>query len=462
MTASRSLSAALQQFGRALAAHDLGDASDAELVGRFAERRDEVAFTALVRRYGPVVFRVCRRVLRHDHDAEDAFQATFLVLAQKASAVRQAGAVGNWLYGVAYNVARKAKARRLERAVREGAVVPLRTEAAPALPDDLPEVVDAELSALPDRYRTAVVLCDLRGLTIREAAAEVGCPAKTLGTRLTRGRALLAQRLTRRGVTLGAAALATALGPAAADAAPLARLLGPTVDAAAALAAGSSSAISPTVLALTEGVVDFMVPKTLKCAALLTCAAVLLAGLSAGAHGALTAGTGAPVVATADEVPPPVAPRSTPATPTPAENFHRQLHRFFMVMLGPIGLTHGEPAADDAKKEKAALKGAWSRKGGEQAIEFKDKETMTISAHNGDLVVTCEYSLGKDGQVKAKLIELSGKEALKEKAKDKLPIGLEFRFTWKVKGASATLDDLTGENTEILKSHLEGEYEAKK
>jgi hypothetical protein len=133
-----------------------------------------------------------------------------------------------------------------------------------------------------------------------------------------------------------------------------------------------------------------------------------------------------------------------------------------MVMLGPIGLTHVEPEADDAKQEKTALKGSWNRKGGEQAIEFKDKDTLTISAHNGDLVVTCEYGVGKDGRVKAKLTELGGKEELKEKAKDKLPIGLEFSFAWKVKGATATLDDLKGENTEILKSHLEGEYEAKK
>ncbi|HJZ58648.1 MAG TPA: sigma factor, partial [Gemmataceae bacterium] len=119
MAATRSLSTSLQHLGRSLLAADTAALSDIELVGRFVERQDEAAFTALVRRYGVVVLGVCRRVLRHEQDAEDAFQATFLVLARKAGAVRRAGAVGNWLYGVAYNVARKAKAVRHRREMKE-------------------------------------------------------------------------------------------------------------------------------------------------------------------------------------------------------------------------------------------------------------------------------------------------------------------------------------------------------
>src|SRR5262245_37731526 len=136
MTARRSLSASRQHLGRTLAARDLAGLSDAELVGRFAERRDEAAFTALVLRYGRVVFGVCCRLLRHEQDAEDAFQAAFLVLARNAASVRRAGAVGNWLYGVAYNVARKAKAMRQRREGkgREAAARP-RPEA-PASGDD--------------------------------------------------------------------------------------------------------------------------------------------------------------------------------------------------------------------------------------------------------------------------------------------------------------------------------------
>src|SRR5262249_10113578 len=157
---------------------------DAELVRRFAERRDESAFAALVRRHGAAVFGVCRRVLRHEQDAEDAFQAAFLVLARKAASVRRTGAVGNWLYGVAYNVARKAKAARCRRELKEReAAARQRLEVAGSAPDDWREVLDAELYALPEKYRAPIVLCDLMGLTTAAAAAEIGCPAKTLGTR---------------------------------------------------------------------------------------------------------------------------------------------------------------------------------------------------------------------------------------------------------------------------------------
>src|SRR5439155_8563065 len=174
MAATRSLSASLEHLGRNLLAGELLGVPDAELVGRFVERRDEAAFTALVRRYGAVVLGVCRRVLRHEQDAEDAFQATFLVLARDAAHVRWAGAVGNWLYGVAHNVARKARATRHRREVkeREAAAQP-RPDAPPDIWDDLREVLDGELHALPAKYRTPIVLCDLRGLTTSEAAAEV-------------------------------------------------------------------------------------------------------------------------------------------------------------------------------------------------------------------------------------------------------------------------------------------------
>src|SRR5262249_44261569 len=146
MAATRSLSASLEQLGRNLLAGDLLAASDAELVGRFVERRDEAAFTAIVRRYGTVVLGVCRRVLRHEQDAEDAFQATFLVFARDAAHVRRAGAVGNWLYGVAHNVARKAKALRLRREVKEReAAARQRPDVRPGVPNDWQEVLDGEL-----------------------------------------------------------------------------------------------------------------------------------------------------------------------------------------------------------------------------------------------------------------------------------------------------------------------------
>src|SRR5262245_12199897 len=144
------------------------DRPDADLLHSYAAARDEAAFEALVCRHGPMVLGVCRRVLRCEADAEDAFQATFLVLARKAAAVRDPAAVGNWLYGVAANVARRARVRNRRRRARE--------LAAGALPHTIPAagrpedggLVDDELARLPARYRIPIVACGLEGRTIRE------------------------------------------------------------------------------------------------------------------------------------------------------------------------------------------------------------------------------------------------------------------------------------------------------
>src|SRR5262249_28119720 len=152
---------------------------------------------------------------------------------------------GNWLYGVAYNVARKAKSVRARRAVKEQeAAAQPRPESQTGSPNDLREVLDGELHALPDKYRAPIVLCDLMGLTTGDAAAEVGCPPKPLWTRLSRGRSLLARRLTRRGVGLPAAGLAAALAPDATAAVPP-ELLASTVSAASGFAAGSAASVTP-------------------------------------------------------------------------------------------------------------------------------------------------------------------------------------------------------------------------
>ena len=266
--------------------------SDADLVERFAAGRDEGAFALLVRRHGPTVFGVCRRLLRHDQDAEDAFQAVFLVLARRAGSLRRSEAVGNWLYGVAVNVARKARAARLRRREvglasggREPPDPPDNQGAhAPRSPEhrELAELIDRELLALPGKYRAAVVLCDLNGRTVRDAAAEVGCPAKTLGTRLLRGRALLAGRLARRGV----------VAPTVLTAAVPARLSGSVFP----LAAGRA-VVPPAVAALTHGAVNTMIPKTVL-------AVVLVGGVLAAA-------------VLAAEGPEPAAPVAAVARPAP-------------------------------------------------------------------------------------------------------------------------------------------------
>jgi len=180
--------------------------TDADLLARFRDRRDEPAFAELVRRHGPLVYGVCRRALSDGPDAEDAFQACFLVLARRIDTAVSVGNLSGWLYRVACLTARKARARRARRRATETAVADL-----PDVParvadrdPDLGRVIDEELARLPDKYRTAVVLCELRELTLDEAAAELNCPRGTVASRLSRGRGLLGTRLLRRGLgTMG-------------------------------------------------------------------------------------------------------------------------------------------------------------------------------------------------------------------------------------------------------------------
>ncbi len=202
--------------------------SDAELVGAFATRRDHAAFAELLRRHGPTVFGACRRVLGDSHDAEDAFQAVFLVFARKADTIRPPGAVGGWLYGVAVRTANKAKVAAARRRRREMiAATPERDPASRERerPEHSPELaelrtaLDAELARLPESLRTAVVLCDLQGKTRAEAAAELGCPEGTVAARLHRARKRLADALTRRGLALPVAGLIAVLAPASVSAA---------------------------------------------------------------------------------------------------------------------------------------------------------------------------------------------------------------------------------------------------
>src|SRR4051812_28206022 len=185
-------------------------AADADLLRRFVATRDEAAFALLVRRHGPMVFGVCRRTLGHTHDAEDAFQAVFLVLARKAHTIRPDG-VGRWLYGVAVRVANKARVRRARRI---GTAAELPDVAAPPAPppaDWLP-LLDAALARLPDRDRHPILLCDLLGRSRAEAAAELGVGEGTLSSRLARARVKLRARLVRLGVAPGVLTVA-ALAP---------------------------------------------------------------------------------------------------------------------------------------------------------------------------------------------------------------------------------------------------------
>jgi RNA polymerase sigma-70 factor (ECF subfamily) len=151
---------------------------------------------------GPVVYHVCRRFLGHTPDADDTFQVVFLVLARKAASVCPPGKVAAWVHGVAVLAARKARSARLRRARREVTVAELPDRPAPEAPDAEPTpAVDEEINRLPERFRLPVVLCELRGRSIAQVAAELGWPVGTVASRLSRGRTLLAARLARRGVT---------------------------------------------------------------------------------------------------------------------------------------------------------------------------------------------------------------------------------------------------------------------
>jgi RNA polymerase sigma factor (sigma-70 family) len=156
--------------------------TDGQLLECFIARRDDAAFEALVRRHGPMVLAVCRRILRNHHDSEDAFQATFLVLARKAASIVPREAVGNWLYGVAYRTALKAKAATTTR--RERQVVDMPEPEAPKehSGSELQQLLDKELNGLPAKYRTPLVLCALEGRTEKEAAGQLGLAEGTLSS----------------------------------------------------------------------------------------------------------------------------------------------------------------------------------------------------------------------------------------------------------------------------------------
>ncbi len=188
--------------------------TDEVLLERYTSRREEAAFAVLVRRYSPLVLSVCRRVLHHEQDAEDAFQAVFCVLARKAGSIRRRAALGAWLHAVAYRIARKARAQRGRRPVPASDLPDI--PAAEGSPEwawkELRPVLDAEVNRLPKKCRQAFVLCYLEGLTNEQAAAQLGCPLGTVLSGLSRARELLRARLTRRGLTLSAGLLAAALG----------------------------------------------------------------------------------------------------------------------------------------------------------------------------------------------------------------------------------------------------------
>jgi RNA polymerase sigma factor (sigma-70 family) len=191
----------LRDLRRFAAAARPVEESDRTLLDRFARSRDESSFAELVRRHGPMILGVCRRVLRHSADADDAFQATFLILVRRASQVRDPDRLGAWLFGVAWRVANKLRTSR-----RHGTPLPDELAAcSPAEPTDWPVELDAAIARLPEKYRTPIILCHLQGLSPAEAARRLGCRPATVATRLFRARNTLRRKLTALGLAVPAA-----------------------------------------------------------------------------------------------------------------------------------------------------------------------------------------------------------------------------------------------------------------
>jgi RNA polymerase sigma factor (sigma-70 family) len=278
---NRRLTTVLHQLHHLAGGPAGGALTDGQLLGRFVSRRDGAAFELLVRRHGPLVWSVCRRVLGSPHDADDAFQATFLVLVKRAAALDRSVPLPAWLHGVACRVALRARETAARRRQHEQAAARPADAVAPADSGaetrDLRRVLDEELVRLPDKYRIPLVLCYLEGLTHEEAARQLGWPLGTLKGRVQRGREQLRGRLVRRG--LAPCALLPAVPPL--PLAPPAVVAG-TLTAALDFAAGSTASASAPAVALTEGVLHAMTMSKLKTAAALLLAATFLA---AGAGG---------------------------------------------------------------------------------------------------------------------------------------------------------------------------------
>jgi RNA polymerase sigma factor (sigma-70 family) len=323
--------------------------TDGELLELFVARRDGAAFEALVHRHGAMVLGVCRRILGHAQDAEDAFQATFLVLARKGATVRPRGRVGGWLYGVARRTALQARADNARRRAHERQVRPTAqpTPDAEAAGQELRPLLDGAVSRLPEKYREPVVLCELEGRPRREVARQLGIPEGTLSSRLAAARKRLARRLARPGAGLPSAALA----------ALLAREAGAQVPQALASAArvpgmAGGGAVPATVVALAERVMKGMFLMKLK--------QLLALILLVGAVGA--AGTALSALGSVEGVVPPQVHSAAQPAGEPTKQPPRRAQE--VIAWGvPVAMDKGVPAPgkpeEAVRREQARLRGKW-------------------------------------------------------------------------------------------------------
>jgi RNA polymerase sigma factor (sigma-70 family) len=288
-----SLSPVLRFLRAHLGRSEFERTSDEHLLDSFALKRDEAAFEAIVERHGPLVWGVCRRVLRREQDIEDAFQATFLVLVRKARSIRRRASVTSWLHGVAHRIALQARAREQRGFMHELRESP-RTQidaASEASYREVRAILDEEILSLPERFRTPLLLCCLEGRTKAEAARELGWKEGTVASRLARARQRLQQRLTRRGIIVPAAVLGVILAEKSSAAVPVA-VAAATVRMAVLVSAGeaASAGVSTSVALLARGTLHGMALTKLKLSlALILTLCLLGAGAGWAAHQALEA-----------------------------------------------------------------------------------------------------------------------------------------------------------------------------
>jgi RNA polymerase sigma factor (sigma-70 family) len=257
------------------------DVSDTDLLERFVTHQDEAAFAALMVRHGPMVFGVCRRLLRHAQDAEDAFQATFLIFVRKAASIGKRELLGNWLYGVAVRVAGRARSTAAKRRTREATDMERITDSGyqPTKRMEISSTITEEVQHLPVKYRVPMVLYYLEGRTSDEVAGVLHCPVGTVKARLSRAREMLRNRLIRRGLALTASTFSTALLAEASAASLPTVLIDSTLKAAMSFAAGDAAAggvVSAEAAALTKGVLHAMFMTKIKTLAMFVLALSLL------------------------------------------------------------------------------------------------------------------------------------------------------------------------------------------
>ena len=466
---NRQMGTVLRHIRQIAAARDTESVSDGELLNRFSTSREETAFAALVQRHGRMVWGVCRHVLSHEQDAEDVFQATFLVLAQKAGAIRDRQAVGSWLHGTAYRLALRAKRDAATRRAHErrGQCMPReKTFSESALREALALVYE-EVQGLPDKHRAAFVLCCLEGKTLAEAARQLGWKEKTVSSAVSRARQQLRVRLVRRGVALTAAMCAIPLAQQAASAAVPAMLLKSTVTGALTCTLGkgaTTAAMSAGVATLVQGATKSMSTMKLKTATVLFLVlGIGAAGLAIRSHQAIAAQQAdreqhAAAEPTAKERPQPAA---RPAKPKANDSITVR-----GLVLGPDGkpfagaklyLNHSQP------KEKGFAERATSGADGRFEFTIAKSELGKANAHNAPPQVMaaakghgCDWATvsadGKTGELTLRLVKdvpISGRILDPD---GKPVVGAKIKVT----GASAPKgDDLGGYLEAVRKGYFQ-------